>query len=166
MIERVRHCAVVAAIAFLCAGRPAAAQLTLPDPAHYTEYRGDAIVARGTTAQLGAGEVVPIGFYVRFSVDGAAGATWRDGATHASGRVDALARFIFDPLREVPVGLSLGGGLTVPYVSGDKRVRPLIAAVIDVEGRMHGPITPAIQIGLGGGARVGFVLRTSALRWR
>jgi hypothetical protein len=38
--------------------------------------------------------------------------------------------------------------------------------VADLEGRKRGAITPAIQIGLGGGARVGVVLRTSVPRWR
>jgi hypothetical protein len=38
--------------------------------------------------------------------------------------------------------------------------------VIDVEGRVHGPVTPALQLGLGGGTRIGVVLRTSRARWR
>jgi hypothetical protein len=45
-------------------------------------------------------------------------------------------------------------------------VRPYLTVVIDVEGRMRGPVTPALQVGLGGGTRVGVVLRASKARWR
>jgi hypothetical protein len=72
---------------------------------------------------------------------------------------------LLDPFRETPVALSLGGGVSVPYVDG-QRVRPYLTLVADLEGRKRGAITPAIQIGLGGGARVGVVLRTSVARWR
>ena len=141
-----------------------AQQSLVPPP--YPEFRADAIVARETAAQVGAGVVVPLGIYVRFSVDAAGGATFADGTTRASGRVDAISRFLLDPFRETPVTLSLGGGLSVPYVDGQTRVRPYLTAVIDIEGRMRGRLTPALQIGLGGGARVGLVLRASPARWR
>jgi hypothetical protein len=68
------------------------------------------------------------------------------------------------PFRETPIGLSLGGGVSVPYVRGDTHLRPYLATVIDIEGHMRGRVTPAVQIGLGGGTRVGFVLRTSPSR--
>jgi len=143
--------------------RPAGAQ-NAPPP--YAEYRADVIAGSGTTTEAGAGLVVPLDIYVRLGLDGALGSTWRDGATRGSGRVDGIARFLLDPFREVPVGLSLGGGVSVPYVVGDEHVRPYLTAVIDVEGRMRGPVTPAIEVGLGGGTRVGFVLRASPRRWR
>jgi hypothetical protein len=158
-----------AACALLLAfGAPpmARAQQQILAPPSYMEYRADAIVARGTTLQGGLGPVFPLGTYVRLSVDGAVGSTWRDGSAHASGRVDAISRFLLDPFREVPVAVSLGGGVSVPYVDGDRRVRPYVTVVIDVEGRIRGRFTPAMQVGLGGGARVGFVLRTSPPRWR
>ena len=103
---------------------------------------------------------------MRTSIDGAGGVTWRDGSTRASGRVDMISRFLLDPYREVPIGVSLGGGVSVPYASGDRNVRPYLTAVIDVEGRLRHRVTPAVQIGFGGGTRVGFVLRTSPGAWR
>jgi hypothetical protein len=137
------------------------------NPPTYAEYRADAIVGRATTAQLGAGVVIPGGVYGRLSVDGAAGATWRDGGTHASGRVDLIGRFLLDPFREAPVGVSLGAGVSVPYVAGDAHVRPYLTFVADIEGRRsRGGLTPALQLGLGGGARVGLVIRRSVSRWR
>jgi hypothetical protein len=141
------------------------ADAQLPSPA-YAEYRGDAIVGRGTSAQAGLGAVFLFGTYVRTTVDAAAGTTWRFGEARASGRADVVARFLLDPFREVPVGLSLGGGVSVPYVSGDAHVRPFLTAVIDVEGRMWHYFTPALQLGLGAGTRLGLVIRTSPPRWR
>jgi hypothetical protein len=135
-------------------------------PPVYAEYRADAIVGRGTAAQGGGGVSVPFGVYVRLAVDASGGATWRDGVTRASGRVDAIGRFLLDPFREVPVALSLGGGVSVPYVEKESQVRPYLVLVVDLEGRTRGPLTPALQLGLGGGTRVGLVLRASTGRWR
>lgn len=152
---------VVASLGSLA--RVAAAQ-NAPRP--YAEFRGDVIAGSGTATQAGAGLVVPLDVYVRLGLDAALGSTWRDGETRGSGRIDGIARFLLDPFREVPIGLSLGGGVSVPYTMGNEHVRPYLTAVIDVEGRMHGAITPAIELGLGGGTRVGLVLRASPARWR
>jgi len=135
-------------------------------PPLYPEFRADAIVGRETATQVGVGVVVPAGIYVRLNVDAAGGATFANGVSRASGRVDAIGRFLLDPFRETPVAVSFGGGLSIPYVDGQTHVRPYLTAVIDVEGRKRGPLTPAFQIGLGGGARVGIVLRASQSRWR
>lgn len=116
--------------------------------------------------QGGAGIVFPLGVYTRLSIDGAAGPRFDDDGVQASGRVDVVARFLLDPLRETPFGLSLGGGLTVPYAQGDAHVGTYLTAVIDIERRMSHGITPALQIGLGGGTRVGIVLRRSPRAYR
>jgi hypothetical protein len=155
----------VACLAFLVCAAGASAGAQLLSPPHYMEYRADVIAARTTAVEAGLGLVVPFGTYVRLGVDGAAGASWHAGAAHAAGRVDAVGRFLLDPFREVPLGLSLGAGLSVPYLEGD-RVRPYATAVVDLEGRPRGAFTPAVQIGLGGGARLGVALRTQAPRWR
>jgi hypothetical protein len=148
----------------LCAAA-SCAHSQLPTPA-YSEYRGDGIVGRGTTAQAGLGAVFLMGTYVRTTLDAAAGATWHYDETRASGRADVIARFLLDPFREARFGLSLGGGVSVPYTSGETHVRPFLTAVVDVEGRILGNVTPAIQVGLGGGTRIGIALRTSPPRWR
>ena len=150
--------------ALIFVARAGVAQVAAPPS--YTEFRIDAIIARATAAEAGVGAVLPMGTYVRLGIDGAAGATFRDGDSRASGRIDAIVRFLLDPFREAPVGLSVGGGLSLPYVDGANRVRPYLTAVVDIEGRRRGAITPAIQVGLGGGTRIGLVLRTSQPRWR
>ncbi len=135
------------------------------EPAAYPELRADAIFANGSTVQGGVGIVAPVGVYVRFGLDGAVGASWRDGTSSATGRVDAIARFLLDPLRENNVALSLGGGLSAP-ITGDGFKTPYLTLVLDVEGRRRAGWTPAFEVGLGGGARVGFVFRRSPPRWR
>jgi hypothetical protein len=153
---------LAAFIAGIVASSAAAAQNA---PVSYPELRVDAINGRGNTLQAGGGITVPAGIYVRVAFDVAGGSTWRDGAAHASGRGDVIARFTLDPLREVPLGLSLGGGVSVPVIEGD-RVRPYATVVADLDGRRHGSWTPAVQVGLGGGVRIGFAIRASAPRWR
>jgi hypothetical protein len=133
-------------------------------PGNYAEYRVDAIAATNTAAQIGAGIVTPLGTYVRFGLVGAAGPAFHDGTARASGRIDAIGRFTLDPLRETPFALSLGGGVTMPFNYTVNR--PLLVAVIDIEGRRRRTVTPFVQLGLGGGARIGAGLRTSPLNWR
>jgi hypothetical protein len=163
-VRVLRLCAFLSGALFAVA-HPAGGQALSPPT--YAEYRLDAIFARSTSVQGGLGAVIPLGTYVRLSIDGAGGATWQDGVSRATGRVDAVGRFLLDPLREVPFGLSVGGGLSLLYdADGDKRVRPYVTAVVDLEARKRRGITPAFQLGLGGGTRVGVVLRSSSTRWR
>ena len=135
-------------------------------PPFEAEMRADAIVARSPSVQAGVGVEIPAGVYVRVGLDGAAGATWRDGAAGTSGRVDAVARFLLDPFREVPVGLSFGGGVSLPVGAPEGSRSPYLTLVLDIEGRVRHGFAPALQLGLGGGARIGVVLRRSAPQWR
>ncbi len=160
---RARRQVAIAAALIVGAAARANAQLLTPT---YTEYRADGIFGRGSTAQAGLGAVYQLGPYVRTSLDAAGGATWYNALTRASGRVDLIARFLLDPFREARLGLSMGGGVSVPYTDGQAHVRPVLTAVVDLEGRMRRDITPALQLGLGGGTRIGVVLRTSPPRWR
>ena len=130
--------------------------------APYPELRADLIAAPHTEVTGGAGVELPFGAYVRVGLDASAGAVWNDGSALLGGRADLITRFLLDPFREVPVGLSLGAGLTLPVEQRAGPSRPLLAAVIDLEGRRKGAWTPALQLGLGGGVRVGFALRHSA----
>ena len=153
---------VLAALFATAIAARAGAQIVIP---RYGEFRVDAVDGRGTSVQGGGGLTVPMGIYVRLGVLGALGSEWRDGESSIVGRTDVIARFLMDPFRQSPVALSLGGGVSVPYERG-RRVRPYLTAVVDVEGKRHGGVTPALQIGLGGGTRVGVILRTSVLQRR
>jgi len=129
--------------------------------APYPELRADVIAAPHTQVTGGGGVEILFGAYVRLGVDASAGAVWNHGSALAAGRADLITRFLLDPFREVPIALSLGAGLTLPVQQGAGPVRPLLAAVVDVEGRRKGAWTPALQFGVGGGVRVGFALRRS-----
>ncbi len=148
---------VIAAVA----ARPARAQSTLelrPVPV----VRADAIIARHQTSlEAGGGVQIPAGYYVRVDVIGAAGEHTQDGAHDASGRLDVVGRFLLDPYRQTPFGLSAGAGLSLRVRHGD-RVRPYLLMVADLEGpRTAGGVSPALQLGLGGGVRIGLALRWS-----
>jgi len=134
-------------------------------PLVYSEFRADAIIATGTTVQGAAGVVFPAGVYVRVGLDAGVGSTWREASSFTTGRVDLIARFLLDPLRETGLGFSAGGGLSAP-IGRDGFTTPYLTIVVDVEGRRRGGFTPALEVGLGGGARIGFVLRRSPPRWR
>ena len=125
------------------------------------ELRADAIDPRSTrngTLQAGVGVNVPLGSYVRLELDGAGGVTRRAATDHHSGRGDAIARFLLDPFAESPWGLSIGGGMSALFVEG-ARTREYLVVVADVEAPRLAGIVPAVQVGLGGGLRVGLVAR-------
>jgi hypothetical protein len=125
------------------------------------ELRVDAIdvsSASSGTLQAGVGANIPLGYYVRLELNGAGGVTRRDSVNHNSGRVDVLARFLFDPFNDAPWGLSIGGGMSAMFEQGTT-TREYLVVVVDLEAPHIGRVAPALQVGLGGGLRVGFVLR-------
>lgn len=137
------------------------------NPGLMPELRGDAILGRQAAVQLGVGVQIPAGYYVRVGVDGALGARTRETSLsaqpHLDGRLDVLARFLLDPFRQTPYGLSLGGGMSLRAEPGD-RVRPVLLVAVDVEGRRSTRgLVPAVQVGLGGGTRIGIILRRGAM---
>lgn len=133
------------------------------------ELRADVITGRTRAVQIGAGVQLPIGYYVRVGAVAAAGARYDASATAAPGavgRVDVAARFLLDPFRQSRVGASVGGGLSVLAAPGD-RARPLLLLLLDLEGRRTARgLVPAVQIGVGGGVRLGIALRAGAERVR
>ena len=125
------------------------------------ELRVDAIDARSienVTLHAGVGINVPLGSYVRLELDGAGGVTRRADANHHSGRADAITRFLLDPFAESPWGLSIGGGMSALIADG-ARTHAYLVVVADLEAPRVGGIVPALQVGLGGGLRVGLVAR-------
>lgn len=130
------------------------------------EVRADLIVGHQPAAQLGVGVQVPAGPYVRIGVVAAGGVRLDDVRPRGDARVDLLGRFLLDPYRQSPVGLSVGGGISVRAEPGD-RARPFLLVAAELEGRPGaGGWSPAVQLGLAGGLRVGAVLRRGAGRAR
>jgi hypothetical protein len=150
-------------VAAACVAPVAHAQL--PAPSVEPEVRLDVIAGHQPAVQLGAGLQIPMGYYVRVGVDGAVGVpTGSDAPSprRADARGDLLVRFLLDPFRQSAYGLSVGGGLSARAEPGD-RVRPRLLVAVDLEGRRSARgLVPALQVGLGGGVRVGVILRHGA----
>jgi len=124
------------------------------------EGRLDAIIARSMGVEAGLGVSVPSGIYVRSGLVAGIGA----GRHGLEGRTDLFSRFSLDPFRQsrwAPYG---GAGISGRYRSKlDGGSRAYLLVFLGVEGplalgRTSG-IVPAFELGLGGGARVGVVLR-------
>lgn len=159
MIARGAGAAVVAALALL--GAPAAARAQGRRIPVAPELRLDALGGRPASVQGGVGVEVPAGYYARVGMIAGLGSTFeRDGASRAAGRVDVLARFLLDPFRQSAWGFSAGGGVSLRADPGE-RVRPRLLVALDLEGRSRHGVTPALQLGLGGGVRGGVGLRWS-----
>lgn len=126
----------------------------------HAELRTDVIASSGrTSVQVAGGVQIPAGYYARIGLVAGAGTDIVRGGQETSARVDVVGRFLLDPFRQTNWGISAGAGVSVRARAGD-HVRPVLLAVIDVEGRRSvSGISPAIQVGLGGGVRVGTVLR-------
>jgi hypothetical protein len=134
------------------------------------ELRADVLIGRQPAVQVGAGVQIPFGYYVRLGLDGAVGVRLDDGSgsarSRADARVDLVTRFLLDPFRQSRYGLSLGGGIGLRAEPGD-HVRAVLLAAADLEGaRWSSGWVPAVQLGLGGGARLGIVLRRGTPRAR
>ncbi len=125
------------------------------------EARADAIVARVSSVQAGLGLTMVMGIYVRSGVVVAAGAS-RHGV---SGRIDAFTRFHFDPFRESRWGPYAGGGLSTRF-DRDEKTRAYLLVLMGLDGPVSGGMTPSLELGLGGGARLGVILRRAAAERR
>lgn len=124
---------VLAGVLLVCSASVAAAQRLQP------EIRFETL---GSAYQglLGVGVNVPMGRYVRVGFG---------GTGFAIGRTDLIARFTFDPYRQMRWALSAGGG-----VSYDAELKePFLALHTELEGPRLGKVTPFVSAGLAGGAR-------------
>ena len=150
-------CALLSVFAFTA---PVHAQQSARSSFPALELRVDAIDVRSTergTLHGGAGVNIPLGYYARLEVDGAAGITKDDGTSFSSGRVDAIGRFLLDPFAEAAWGFSIGGGVST--LIQQSRAHAYLLVVLDLEAPRAGPVVPALQVGLGGGVRIGLVAR-------
>jgi hypothetical protein len=139
----------------LCVTGPLQAQSTVRP-----EVRLDAIAATNTSLQLGAAVMMPAGLYVRWGLVAGAGPVRRTGVTRMAAHVDVMTRFLMDPMRESPFGLYGLAGVSGVY-DGRGSVEPRVVAGLGLEGRRRGGMAPAVEVALGGGLRMGIVLRAA-----
>jgi hypothetical protein len=146
------------ALTLVAAPAPLLAQAVEFKPPVQFEMRADVLAGPPAGAQVGLGANVAAGYWLRIGVDAAAGASARDGSAFASGRVDVVTRYLLDPFREVSWAPYVGGGFTAQW---DRRAtrRGDLLLLAGIEGPVHGGWLTSVELGLGGGARLGVVLR-------
>ncbi len=132
----------------------------MPQQPLQLEGRFDAIFARDAGAEAGLGVSIPAGIYIRSGIVVGVGA----GRHGAEGRTDLISRFSLDPFRQFRWAPYGGGGISGRYRSKlDGGSKAYLMVFLGVEGplpigRMAG-LVPAVEVGLGGGVRIGVVLR-------
>ena len=122
------------------------------------EARVDGIFAAFDAVHAGLGANVPVGNYVRLGALGAVGASFANGRSRSSQRADVAARFVVDPLRQMRWSPYGGGGLTLRH-EHDAGWRGYILFVLGMDGPTMGAVDPAFELGLGGGTRIGIIVR-------
>jgi hypothetical protein len=131
-------------------------------PRPLPEVRVDVVSGRSTAVQAGVGMILASGTYTRYVLAGGVGPAWKSGSSAMSGRVDLQARFLLDPYRESRWGLYGVAGVSGLYDRYERwRVRLEVAAGIESPPSARGAW--ALELGLGGGVRVGVVLRRLGL---
>ena len=155
---------VAVTVAVTVAAAFAAAPLRAQDrpvasPLPQWELRADLIAATSPAAHLGVGLNVRAGWYARLGATLALGAAeGAGGEWRASQRADITARFLLDPFAERPIGLYGGVGVTA-RLDGDGPVDARLLLLLGAEGQPRRGVLPSLEIGLGGGVRLGVVLR-------
>lgn len=148
---------LIISVLAVSAGRAAA---QTPEQAVQTEWRVDGLFARSSGVEAGLGVSVPAGIYVRNGLVGGVGV----GRHGAEGRTDLVSRFSLDPFRQSRWALYGGGGISGRYRrKDDGGAHAYLLIFVGLEGplplgRTSGWV-PAFEVGLGGGARVGVILR-------
>lgn len=122
------------------------------------EFRADVQGTPDRGALAGVGVNVRAGWYARVGLAATAGALYRADAWRSQQRLDATVRFQFDPFAQRPRSVYGGAGVgLVRGEAGDLTGRLLL--VVGMEGAARGRIIPAAELTLGGGVRLGVVLR-------
>ncbi len=137
-----------------------AQQKAAPPQKTDVEGRIDAIVTARRAIQAGIGVTTPVGTYVRLGIVGAAGA-----GGGRSARIDGFARFHLDPVRQsrwAPYG---GAGLTGRFDQA-ARTKAYLLVFAGIDGPIQNGLTTSVEAGLGGGARVGIILRRAVAERR
>lgn len=127
------------------------------------ELRQDVTLAREPGVHLGAGVNVRAGYYARLGAALAGGAVHReDGAWVGAPRLDVTARFLLDPFGESTRAWYGGGGVGIVQRAG-RGASTALQLVMGFEGQQRRAFTSAVELGVGGGVRLGVVLRRTRL---
>ena len=117
--------------------------------------RLDVLGGDPTALQAGAGLDLPFSNY--FSVGAAVGAGI--SSTGFSGRADGFGKFSLDPYHQSEWEPYVGGGVTVRGDGGGPGTRTYLLGFVGANGPSTGTISPGVELGFGGGVRLGVTLR-------
>ena len=120
--------------------------------------RADLFFARDPGAQLAVGLIASPAYNIRAQLDVGAGGVARASGWAAAGRADLLLRWVSDPFRRARWALHAGGGVGVA-VESSRAPQPLAIVTLGVEGPAKGRWLPGVELGLGGGVRLGLTMR-------
>ena len=156
----IHRAAVVAAlIVSASAVAPQAASAQTQQVAVAVSYipslRLDVLGGDPTALQAGAGIAFPFSNY--FSIGGTVGAGI--SSTGFSGRGDAYGQFSLDPYHQSEWEPYIGGGVTVRGDGGGPGTRTYLLGFIGANGPSTGRIAPGVELGFGGGVRLGVTMR-------
>jgi hypothetical protein len=132
----------------------------IPTQPFQSEVRVDGIFARSSAVEAGYGISIPAGIYVRTGLAGGVGV----GRHGIDSRADLISRFSLDPFRQSRWSPYGGAGLSGrfrPITDGGAKAYILVLLGVEgslPDGKAAGWV-PAVEVGLGGGARVGLILR-------
>ncbi|MEO5903337.1 MAG: hypothetical protein ABIQ55_04930 [Gemmatimonadaceae bacterium] len=121
----------------------------------------DVIASKQSSAQVGIGILRFAGTYIRTGIVGAVGAT-KDGL---SARSDAFVLFHLDPFRQsrwAPYG---GAGLSGHFDEGS-HAKAYLLVFAGLDGPVRHGLTTSFEAGLGGGARLGVIVRQAVTERR
>ena len=145
------------------ASTDARAQARRADPVLRPEFRLD-YLASPDAVHAGAGAAVRMGTYLRLALVAGGGPHLDDLPDRIGWRADLVARFHLDPFRERTWGPYAAAGLGVRGAGAE--VQEALLVSLGLEGPFIAGWAPAVEIGLGGGARLGIIARRSSQRYR
>lgn len=139
---------------------PAPAFAQMPTQAFQSEVRVDGIVARSSGVEAAYGFSIPAGIYLRPGLVGGVGV----GRHGVESRADLISRFSLDPFRQSRWAPYVGAGLSGRFrPTADGGAKAFLLVFTGIEGPLPGGHAagwvPAVELGLGGGARIGLILR-------
>ena len=157
MIYRVTLGAALILSAFAASARDVSAQTQRVAVAvsYVPSLRLDVLGGKPTALQAGAGIAFPFSNY--FSVGGTLGAGI--SSTGFSGRADGFGQFSLDPYHQSEWEPYVGGGITVRADGGGPGTRTYLLAFIGANGPSTGTFAPGVELGFGGGVRLGVTMR-------
>lgn len=119
------------------------------------QARLDLIAGKVAALHAGVGVLTPLSNYFSLGGTAAAGVS----KTGFSGRGDLYGRFSLDPYHTYYWEPYLGGGVTVRADGGGPGMRTYLLGIVGMDGPSAGGIAPGVELGLGGGVRLGVTLR-------